>query len=366
MSWHSQGTVDPLNIGEILERQHAGGVLLTFTVPTDVTGQSADRASLILKNLVRDARNELLERGLREADATTLLAPVSEIVDDSSYWRLQSRGLVIFAAEGFTQAVRVPIELRESLTVGERFNLLPLAPVLASDQHVYVLAVTKNEVRLFDSSRNTIEQLPLENVPGSFDEVIDELPEKTVDVRVGSAGVGGTPSVHGTGGDIDRMLLEKYLHAIGQAIGTRLGTARSQPLVLAAVAEYLPIFKAACPYPAVFDGVIPGNPEGVQPDELRSAAWRLVTDQETQREADEEERAHTLIRAGRGSRDLSEIAQAAEEGRIDTLYLPRDDRQIDDADARTLANDAIVGTLTTSGTLRTLGSTDGCLAVFRY
>src|SRR5699024_8294648 len=160
------------------------------------------------------------------------------LVTDSSYWRLQSRGLIVFLAEGFFLPVRVPIELGDSLTVGEEFNLLPLAPVLASDRKLYVLALAPNSVRLFDTTRNAI----------------DELPERELDVRSASAGAQGTPSFQGSGRDIDRFLLEKYIAAIGQAIGTRLGTARSQPLVLAAVAEYLPIFKASCPYPAVFDG----------------------------------------------------------------------------------------------------------------
>src|SRR5699024_8877651 len=148
----------------------------------------------------------------------------------------------------------------------------------------------------------------------------------------------GTPSFQGSGRDIDRFLLEKYIAAIGQAIGTRLGTARSQPLVLAAVAEYLPIFKASCPYPAVFDGVIAGSPERALPDELRSAAWQLVNSEEEAREAEEQDRARSLAHAGRGSFDLVEIAQAAAEGRVDTLFLPRAEDEIRGQESRELAN----------------------------
>lgn len=367
MTRHSQGIVDPLDFGAVLERQKHEGVKLTFTVSTSVTGQNAALSALALKNLVRDASAQLVESGMSESEAGDLLSPVLTLVEDSSYWRLQSRGLVVFLADGFFLPVRVPIELSDALTVGERFDLLALAPVLASDRKLYVLALAKNAVRLFDSTRNVIEELPLENVPASFSEVIDELPERVVDVRSGAAGADGTPSFQNTGGDIDRVLLEKYLHAIGKAIGSRLGTARSQVLVLAAVAEYLPLFKTACPYPAVFDGVIAGNPERALPDELRSAAWQLVNADETAREAEEQDNARSLAHAGRGSFDLVEIVKAAEEGRVDTLFLPRDDAQIGDTDSRGLANRALLGTLSTSGVLRTLGEieTEG-LAVFRY
>ncbi|GAC56306.1 hypothetical protein GOHSU_04_01760 [Gordonia hirsuta DSM 44140 = NBRC 16056] len=367
MTKNSQGIVDEIDFSAVLERQDQGGVKLTFTVPTDVTGQSDKVSALTLKSHLREAKARLVEDGMREAAADAFLAPVTALAEDPSYWRLQSRGLIVFLAEGFFLPLRVPIELTESLTVGDEFNLLPVAPVIASDRKLYVLALAQNSVRLFDSTRNVIEELPLENVPASFDEVIDELPERVIDVRSGSAGADGVPSFQGSGGDIDRTLVEKYIRAVGQAIGTRLGTARSQALVLAAVAEYLPIFTASCPYPAIVDGVIAGNPEHAQPDDLRSAAWQVVNTEETAREQAEQERARSLAHSGKGAFDLAEIARAAGEGRVDTLFLSRDDAQITGEQPRELANRGLLGTLKAGGTVRTLGDLDGeALATFRY
>lgn len=367
MTRNNQGTVDRLDFTAVLQQQDADGVKLTFVVPTDVTGQSDATSILTLKNQLREATDRLLEQGRRQNEVDDLLSPVAALLADSSYWRLQSRSLVVFLADGFFRAVRVPVELTEEVTVGDRFNLLPLAPVLASDRKVYVLALAKGSVRLFDSTRNVIEELPLERIPASFDDVIDELPERVVDVRPGSAGPAGTASYQGPDGDVDRILLEKFIRAVGQAVGTRLGTARSQLLVLAAVAEYLPIFTEACPYPAIFDDVIPGNPEHTLPDDLRSAAWRLVNAHEVAREAEEQDDAKSLAHAGKGSFDLAEILRAAEEGRVDTLFLPRDDEHITDAGSRERANGALLATLRNGGVLRTLGAIDEqALATFRY
>src|SRR5690625_3522636 len=172
MTRNSQGIVDSLDFSPVLERQNDEGVKLTFVVPTDVTGSNDALSVLTLKNQMREAKTKLVEQGSSESDAEKLLEPVAELAGDSSYWRLQSRSLVVFLSDGFFHPVRVPIELAAGLSVGERFNLLPLAPVLASDRRIYVLAIAKNSVRLFDSSRNVIEQMPLENVPASFDEVV--------------------------------------------------------------------------------------------------------------------------------------------------------------------------------------------------
>lgn len=367
MSQNSQGIVDQLDLGPVLEQHDRPGDKFTFIIPTDVTGQGDTVSALTLKNQVREVKSRLVAQGQKEADVDAFLAPVTELVEDSSYWRLQSRSLVVFLSEGFFSPVRVPVELPESLTVGEHFNLLPLAAMIASDRRLYVLTLAKNSVRLFDSARNVITELPLENIPASFDEVIDELPERTVDVRASAAGTGGTPSYHGPDGDMGREMLEKFIRAVGQEVGVRLGTARSQLLVLAAVDEYLPIFKSACPYPAIFDGVLAGNHERTLPDELRSAAWQLVNEHETAREAKEADDARSLAHAGKGSFDLAEIVEVSQTGRVDTLFLPRDPEQIVDADVRDRANRALLGTLAASGVVRTLGVAEyDALATFRY
>lgn len=367
MERNSQGTVDSLDFSSVLEQQEIHGMKATFIVPTDVTGQTSDVSILTLKNQLRDAKRRIMEQGQREATANEWLVPVAELVESAPYWRQQSRSLVVFVAEGFMRSVRVPVELSNRLTIGESFNLLPLAPVLASDRKLYVLALAKNSVRLFDSTRNVIEELSLQTIPESFDEVVDELPERVIDIRPGSAGTEGTASHHGPDGDIDRMLLERFIRVVGHEVGVRLGTARSQQLVLAAVAEYHPIFASACPYPAIFSQVIAGNHEHTQPDDLRSAAWQLVNAHETAQEAEEEDAARSAVHAGKGSIELAEIAAAAEIGRVDTLFLPRDDTEISGETDRELANRALLGTLHGSGTLRTLGTiqTPG-LATFRY
>lgn len=367
MARNSQGIVDPLDFTSVLEQNKTPGTKITFIVPTDVTGQNDEASVLTLKNQVKEAKRRLAEQGMREAEIATSLKPVTDLLEDSSYWRLQSRSLIVFVAAGFFQAVRLPIELAESLSIDEDFNILPLAPVLASDRKLYILALAKNSVRLFDSTRNVIEELPLEDIPGSFDEVVEERPERVIDVRAGSAGTQGTPSYHGPDGDVDRQMTEEFIYAVGQAVGGRLGKARSQILVLAAVEEYLPIFKEFCPYPAIFDRAIAGNPEHAIAEDLRSNAWQLVNSYEEEKEASELDKAGSLAHGGKGSFDLTEIAEAASQGRVDTLFLPRDTAEIVGEDARTLANSGLLGTLGTGGRVRTLGKIDSeALATFRY
>src|SRR5690625_7707390 len=109
MTRHSQGIVDPLDFSSVLERQEQGGVTLTFTVSTDVTGKSDKVSALTLKNHVRDTRASLVDSGMREAAATELLEPVAALATISSYWRLQSRELVVFVYPCFFRPCWFPI-----------------------------------------------------------------------------------------------------------------------------------------------------------------------------------------------------------------------------------------------------------------
>lgn len=368
MTTNSQGTVDPLDFDAVFKRDEASGLKASFYIPTDVAGTKADKSANILKNHIKLASEQFLESGMSKSDTEAMFAPIADLVADSSYWRLQSRGLAVFVAPGFHLAVRIPLEVDESAMVAENFQVLPLVPILENDGKCYILALAKNSIRLFDATRNSIELLPLGTIPGSFDAVIGELPEQSLQSR---AIGGGEAAFYGQGGsgETETMLTEKFIHAVAKAVGDELGTARSQPLVLASVAEYLPIFRNASLYPAVHDKVIAGNPEHKLPDELRSAAWKVLHEGEAARDAAERERALSLVHNGKGALDAAEIARAADEGRVDSLYLPRDGKRLVSATVRELANRAVLSTVRTSGTLRTLGGSDRddeIIATLRY
>lgn len=368
MTTNPQGIVDALDFSQLTAAAGHAGPKVTFSVPTEVRGTTGGTSAAVLAGQLRTAAAELEAAGTNRADAEALLAPIQELADDSSYWRRQSRGFVAFAAPGFHLAVRVPIEVEVGLTVADRFRVVPLVPLLESGGRTYILALSKNSVRLFEATRNAIEQLPQGGIPADFDAVVGELPEHQLQQR---AVGGGHAAFHGHGGsdDTDSMLTEKFLRGVGEAVGAELGTARSQPLVLAAVAEYLPVFTAVCPYPAIHDAVIAGNPEHTSPDTLRSEAWRLLAERTAVAEAEEVERALSLVHNGKGSFDLAEVAQAAGEGRVDTLYLPRDARRLASPDAAALADAAVVDTVRNRGTVRTLGEwdrSDEVIATFRY
>lgn len=368
MTTNPQGIVDTLAFDTVVEADAQSGPKVTFYVPTEVQTTTAGRSAAILSTQLKTAVARLREEGWSDSAAEDLLAPVRALTTDSTYWRQQSRGLVVFAAQDFFQATRIPIEVADSVTVADHFHVRPVVPIVENAGRAYVLALSKNSVRLFDATRNSIEQMPQGAIPEDFRDVIGELPEPQLQHRpVG----GGQASFHGHGGsdETDTMLTQKYLRAVGEAVAKELGTARSQPLVLASVAEYLPIFRDVCPYPVIHDEVIAGNPEHTTPDDLRSEAWKRLRGRSAAQEKDESEKALTQAHNGKGSFDLAEIAASARGGRVDTLYLPRDSQRLTSPDASALADEAVIATVKASGAVRTWAEWEwsaDAIATFRY
>ncbi|MEZ5218019.1 MAG: hypothetical protein R2715_15865, partial [Ilumatobacteraceae bacterium] len=119
---------------------------------------------------------------------------------------------------------------------------------------------------------------------------------------------------------LDKNALERFLRVVDRGVCERLGQARD-PLVLACVDYYLPLFQSVTRYPNVVDEVVPGNPEHRSQAELHAQASHLI---ESRRSSDEHP-AIARYRAGVGSgttvSSVAELAARAREGRIDTMLV---------------------------------------------
>lgn len=72
-----------------------GGWRVSVYLPTHVAGEQNQQASVRYKNLLRDARQRLLARGMAEEDADRLLAAASRVAEDASFWRTPAKGAAI-------------------------------------------------------------------------------------------------------------------------------------------------------------------------------------------------------------------------------------------------------------------------------
>ena len=296
---------------------------VSILLPTHTAGPATRQDPIRFSNLVRTAEQALVnDHGLAAREAADLLAPARKVAGSRDFWRYQCDGLALYAAPRFTRTLRVPLPLEEEVTIGPSFRTRPLMGLVAGDGHFYVLALSVNSVRLFEATRFTIAELPLGPIPASMaDALAHEDPEAQLQVRAG--GQGGMFHGHGVGDEIDKQALERFFRAVDRGVQTQLPS-KAAPLVLAAVGYYLPIYRSVTAHPALATRAAEGSPQSRSPRELHAAAWEIVAPMFASARHDAEERLRSALATGRAATDPREVAEAAQSGRVEVLFLHDD------------------------------------------
>jgi hypothetical protein len=328
---------------------HRDGPHVSLFLPTVRAGQETQQNPIRLKNLLREAAQRLHERGAEKDAAEELLAPARALLDDYDFWQHQLDGLAVFVAPGFLRTYRLPLRFSELAAVEDRFHLKSLFPLFADDGRFYVLALSQNDVRLFEGSRDEVRQVPLQDVPKSLADALGhDLTEVHMQFHTGARATsrggrqGGarTPIYHGQGaGEEDaKDEIRKFFGLLDRGLRELLDGDGRTPLVLAGVEYLLPIYRDQTSYPNTLAEGVHGNPDGLTPAELHDRAWPLVEEGFRAERRELCERYGDLTGTGRASRDLDVVLTAALDGRVDTLFVGRGVRQWGrfDAEARTV------------------------------
>ena len=298
---------------------------VSIFLPTHRAGPDQAQDPIRLKNLLARATDELTSLGQRSPDVERLLAPAAGLLHDPSFWAHLDNALALYLSDGSMIAFRLPEPVDELVVTADRFHLKPLIPSLATGRMFYVLALSQHQVRLLRGDPLQITEIKLGDIPHSLAEELFDHRERQLQShsasRVGPGRITATFHGRGSAKDSTKTDLARFFRAVDDGI-VHLISDHSTPLVLAGVDYLLAAYRQASRYPRIVGTGIEGNPEHLSPAELHSRAWPLVgplmdTDRTAATEA-------FLAGAAPTSTRLPDVAAAAHEGRVDTLFVPMD------------------------------------------
>jgi hypothetical protein len=304
--------------------QLPGKPCVSIYMPTVRAGSEAQQNPIRLKNLLRSVHEKLVESGMEGAEATGLMAPVRELVDDPTFWQELGEGLIVFRSPEALRTYRLPAPVDELAMVNERFHVKPLFTLLAEDRPFYVLALSLKSIRLIAATRHHAEEVETPDVPHTLTETLGNLTRQYSQFQPGSAkSVHRSPVYHGHGTGEDDLKAEivQFFNLADKALMKYMD--RDAPVVLAGVEYLLPRYKETTEHPHVIDEGLTGNAEGLSPEELRDKAWEIVEPVLNAGRSKAAERYGDLLGTGRSSSRYDEILPAAHDGRIDTLFVAR-------------------------------------------
>lgn len=316
-------------------------VCISIYMPTFRNESDWSQNTTRLKNLLRDARDQLREQEYREDEIDTLLADARELLDRPGFWRNRiGDGLALFITSGSTDRFRLPLSFDEVSIVDDRFHLKPLFPLIAANNRFYLLALSKNDVRLYQGTHQSVSEITSSEIPSDIVEAIRQYEDfeqhiqshvqtRTADVE-GQRMDAAFHGHGGGGGDSDDMSrepedeLKRFFREVDESVTDYIRD-EEVPLVLAGVSEYLPLYREENSYRHLIeDEIIAGNPESIDIQELHEKAWSIVEPVFLEKQKHELERFDQLYYSDDrlASDDFHEIIPGCAYSRVDTLFVP--------------------------------------------
>lgn len=250
---------------------------ITIYLPTHLIGPDTQQNPIRLRNVVRHVEHQLAEQGMKPPAIAELLAPVQDLLLDTQFWQGRHETLVLLVAPDEFHSHWLPFTTEEEVIIGTAFYLKPMLPLFTGDGRYLILAVSQNDVRLFEATRRSIMPLLLpEDAPTSLAEALkydDE--EKQLQSHSTASGSGMIFHGQGVGAEGQKVKIERFFQQLDSALAPVLRQF-SIPLVLAGADYLLPIYRRVSEYKHILAEGIAGNPERLRPDELQAKAWPLV------------------------------------------------------------------------------------------
>ncbi|MFA5417957.1 MAG: hypothetical protein WC341_05810 [Bacteroidales bacterium] len=301
---------------------------VSIYIPTSGPGEKAEthQGQVKLKNSLKSVQITLSEYGLNTAEIDNYLDPVTDLMADKSFWRNQSDCLAIFLTGQSLRYYTIPGDFNEFTYVSDHFYLKPLLALFNGDGKYYLLTLSLQKVKLFSCTRFSISEVSITGyVPDRLEEVVGyDYRNKSLQYRTGKGGEAGA-MFHGQGSGKDDKIMEteKFFRAIDKGL-TKLLNKEEAPLVLACVGHYYPLYSKITVNNNLFNKHIDGNHDETEPHRLLEMAWPLVEDYFQQDRIKTQNLMRDLSSNGKTSYDLIDIIPAALDGRVEALFLQKD------------------------------------------
>lgn len=347
---------------------------ITIEMPTYQAGKEVRQNAVRFGNLLERAEEECRRRGMSAAEIKARFAELRRWEGDDNWWQHQGPGLTVLVSEDVTERYRLPVEVPEIVTAGPHFYLRSLVEAVQGNMWFYLLAVSQNQVRLFEGTERSMRRLEPDELPSDLRSAlnIDEWVESLQWHTSQPVGVAGDAVYHGQGGsgaeNKKRDELKLYFQKIDDALQQYFHNERV-PLVFAGVDYLFPIFREACHYNGLLDQPITGSPDDATAEQLLERAKPIIAGEQQRSHQQIIERYHNAVSEDKASTDVRAIIQAAQSGLVDQLLLAREASQWgvpsegnelftpaepSTENAREWINEAVVETVRTGGEVRSI------------
>lgn len=293
-------------INKIIEKlaEVEQGPCVSISLNTHRTHPENARDSILLKNLLQEARIKLAE--VYEKGLYNELLKKMGLLEKEIDHQKNLNSLHIFLSNDIFEVQRSIWSIEKSFVfVGEEFALNALIQMQTEQIQYYILSLSQGGTKLYSAENQAI----LEEVRN------DDFPfdESTFYTTHGD-----------TGSDsklVDKLLLE-YLNGIDKAIQRLFKTTKLKTVVLSTKDMYTKLIQVSDNQGAYYDhAAIDYN--HLQKDDMVNKAWEIVQEEKNRSVDILMQEIARAVPQGKVFTEINDIARAAKEGRAEFLVLER-------------------------------------------
>lgn len=286
---------------------------VTIYVATTPTTQAAQADRTSLKNLAKEALQQLEAVDTDSRITGPIEAAITEIEEDDQFWAHQANSLAIFLTVDSVRTYRLPSHMENQVHVSDRFHLKPILRAVTFPHDAYVLAIGMGAVRLIEISAD----LPPHPVK------VAELPKDMADAIGRRSHTSRKAPMSGSEEGSENALLTRYARAVDDALRPVL-SGHERPLIIAAAEPMASIFYSVSTYPHTVAESLGGSADHTA-DHVLATQARSVLDQLYAADiAALADLYGSRENQGRATTDVAHAARAATYGAIDTIIVDMD------------------------------------------
>ena len=302
------------------------GPFISLYQPTHRSFPDRKQDPIVFRNLIREIENSFKLK-LDEALVESIMKPFHELKEDDDFWNATSEGIAVFANQDKCIVYNLNNPVKEFAVVSNSYHIKPLLQAFQSIENFQLLGLNRENFTLYQGNRFGFNEIKMDpDTPRALQDVLGDQLSETYISQHSTSSVNGPTMYHGQGdtnSEIDKDT-EKYFRYVDSFVLDNFSKTSKLPLILACLTEYHTEFKKLSNNPYLLDEGINKSIESLELDEIHSIAREImdaINIEKTQKLTD----VYGSASAGSlGSSDLIEVAKAAFESRVDTIFIEED------------------------------------------
>jgi hypothetical protein len=256
--------------------------------------------------------------------AKDLLKPILALPKQTG-WNQRGRGLAIFRSDAVLVSYCSATVFDELVVVGRRFHVKKLLPAISEPIQFFVLAVSRNHIRLLRATSTEFERVETLELPRGMEKTLNlQGADRGEQVHSAMHGDFGKEAAvfHGQGGHRDTIKDEmvEYFRAINDSLRPALRQS-TWPLILAGVDYELAMLRKVLDYNDIVDEGLHGSFDRVDDHKLYALALPIAEKFAGGARSRASAKYSRLADTIRASDELDEVVPAAHRGRVELLLV---------------------------------------------